>query len=87
MRVFSEIDMEEQPDVIAGQLSRINEQLVIKNRRARKIWKAIAIVVGLGFAVYILLVVLAGLLFCVPQYSYSVTGEVSESIVEGTEEE
>ena len=28
---------------ITEQLSRINEQLAIKNRRARKIWKAVAI--------------------------------------------
>lgn len=34
-------------DHIAEQLSRINEQLAIKNRRARRIWKAVGIVVAL----------------------------------------
>ncbi len=29
---------------VAEQLSRINEQLVIRNRRSRRIWKAIAII-------------------------------------------
>ena len=34
----------EQNDAIVEQLSRINEQLSIKNRRARRIWKAVIIV-------------------------------------------
>lgn len=34
------------PD-IAEQLSRINEQLAIKNRRSHRIWKAIAIIVAI----------------------------------------
>lgn len=32
----SKIEAEEQPDALAEQLSRINEQLAIKNRRAKK---------------------------------------------------
>ena len=31
-------------DMVAEQLSRINEQLVIKNRRSRRVWKTIGIV-------------------------------------------
>lgn len=31
---------------VAEQLSRINEQLAIKNRRSRRIWKAIAIILA-----------------------------------------
>lgn len=31
---------------VAEQLSRINEQLVIRNRRSRRIWKAIAIILA-----------------------------------------
>ena len=34
----------EQTDAVVEQLSRINEQLVIKNRRAKRIWKTIIIV-------------------------------------------
>lgn len=36
----SKIEAEEQPDTLAEQLSRINEQLAIKNRRAKRVWKA-----------------------------------------------
>ena len=38
----SKIEAEEQPDALAEQLSRINEQLAIKNRRAKRVWKAIS---------------------------------------------
>ena len=34
---------------VAEQLSRINEQLAIKNRRSRRIWKAIAIILVVFF--------------------------------------
>ena len=33
----SKIEAEEQPDALAEQLSRINEQLAIKNRRAKRV--------------------------------------------------
>lgn len=37
------------PDQVAQQLARINEQLAIKNRRAKRIWKTIAgILIGLA---------------------------------------
>lgn len=38
------IKQSENVDIIAEQLSRINEQLVVKNNRTRKIWKAIGII-------------------------------------------
>jgi len=34
------------PDALAEQLARINEQLVIKNRRAKRIWTAIVVIVA-----------------------------------------
>ena len=40
----SKIDDETKLDAVAEQLSRINEQLAIKNRRARRIWKTIGII-------------------------------------------
>ncbi len=58
----SKIMEEHQPDQVAEQLARINEQLVIKNRRSRRIWKAIVIVIGVFIALNILLVGLALLL-------------------------
>ena len=35
------------PDAVAQQLARINEQLAIRNRRARRIWTAVAIFLAL----------------------------------------
>ena len=55
----SKIETAEQPDALAEQLSRINEQLAIKNRRAKRVWKAIAFIVGGIIAVYILILILA----------------------------
>lgn len=40
----SGVDMEKGNSEVAEQLARINEQLAIKNRRARRIWKTIGIV-------------------------------------------
>ena len=34
----SKIEAEAKPDALAEQLSRINEQLAIKNRRAKRVW-------------------------------------------------
>lgn len=67
----STIMEEHQPDQVAEQLARINEQLVIKNRRARRIWKTIAVVVGVVIALNILLVGLALLLRVDVSYSES----------------
>ena len=40
----SAIPDDEEPDEIAAQLARINEQLAVKNRRSRRIWRTIAII-------------------------------------------
>ena len=47
---------------VAEQLSRINEQLAIRNRRSRRIWKAIVILL----ASIILINLLIMILFSVP---------------------
>lgn len=49
------IEVESKPNQVVEQLARINEQLVIKNRRSRRIWKTIAIVLGAVVALNILL--------------------------------
>ena len=54
----SSIHQNENVDVIAEQLSRINEQLAIKNNRTRKIWKAIGIIFAALIVGQLLLVVL-----------------------------
>ena len=54
---------EQKSDEVVEQLARINEQLVIKNRRAHRIWKTIGIIFAVIVAVNVLLVVLALFLF------------------------
>ena len=46
MLLGSRIEPDAQPDALAEQLARINEQLVIKNRRAKRIWTAIVVIVA-----------------------------------------
>ena len=57
---------ESENNKIAEQLSRINEQLVIKNRRAKKIWKIVGITLLAGFIIYIALII-----FGFAAYTYS----------------
>lgn len=64
---------------IAEQLSRINEQLVIRNRRARRIWQIVAGVLIAFTAVNLLLIVLAMTLRV--SFSESTISPAEESIV------
>lgn len=41
---------------VAEQLSRINEQLAMKNRRSRRIWKAIAIILVVFFLISVFII-------------------------------
>ena len=43
----AEMNQEDSANDIAQQLSRINEQLAVKNRRASRLWKTIALVFGI----------------------------------------
>ena len=79
----SKIEAEEQPDALAEQLSRINEQFAIKNRRAKRVWKAIAFIVGGIIAVYVLILILATVFTFSPDRSDTTDSSQSiESIVE-----
>ncbi len=49
---------EAEQNALAEQLARINEQLVIKNRRAKVIWRTVGIVLAVTLAVNTLLIVL-----------------------------
>ena len=51
------IEDEQEVSAIAEQLSRINEQLAIKNRRARRVWKIVAIVIAAIIVINIILIV------------------------------
>ena len=50
---------------VAEQLSRINEQLVIRNRRAHRIWKTIGIILA-SFLAFCVFIVLINILACYP---------------------
>jgi len=53
------IPQNESTDAVAQQLSRINEQLVIKNRRSRRIWKMVGVILAIIVAVQLILMVLS----------------------------
>ena len=71
----SRIEPEAQPDALAEQLARINEQLVIKNQRSKRIWKTIGIIAACIIVANILLV---GLLLL---FSYSAYENYESTIV------
>lgn len=72
------INQNENIDVIVEQLSRINEQLVVKNNRSRKIWKTIGIILAIIIAGQLLLVALS-----ITAYkSYEVGTDTYEEYVE-----
>ena len=52
------IESEQEISAVAEQLSRINEQLAIKNRRSRRIWRTIGFILAAIVALYILAIVL-----------------------------
>ena len=63
------------PSDIASALTRINDQLAIQNRRRARIWKIVALVLGLYVAFNVLLLVLG-------YAGYAVyTGEVEAQVV------
>ena len=72
------INQNENIDVIAEQLSRINEQLVVKNNRSRKIWKTIGIILAIIIAGQLLLVALGITVY----KSYEVGTDTYEEYVE-----
>lgn len=79
----AQVQTETDKNEIAEQLSRINEQLVIKNRRWNRFWK----ITGIILLVCILLNLIAYWLFSVNTSSMSSSMEVEESVIdEGYEE-
>lgn len=77
------IEQNTNSDLVADQLARINEQLVIKNRRSRRIWKTIGIIVAVIMALQLLLVAAGMIAF--NQYEFdsdSYIEEYTEEIIE-----
>jgi len=76
----SRIEPDAQPDALAEQLARINEQLVIKNRRAKRIWTAIAVIVAGAILLQLLVFGMIILLRTVPQNGQTEIVEWTEII-------
>ena len=74
----SPINQNENVEIIAEQLSRINEQLVVKNNRSRKIWKTIGIILAIIIVGQLLLVALSFTAY----ESYEVNTDTYEEYVE-----
>ncbi|MBQ3559554.1 MAG: helix-turn-helix transcriptional regulator [Agathobacter sp.] len=58
----AKIEDETSKSDVAEQLARINEQLVIKNRRARRVWKVVGFVIGASILLNVLIIVAFGVL-------------------------
>lgn len=80
----STIEQDLSVDVVAEQLSRINEQLVIKNRRTRRVWKMIGIIFLVILIVQLLLVILGAVAF--DRYKVNADTSVEEYTEEIIEE-
>ena len=74
------IEPDAQPDALAEQLARINEQLVIKNRRAKRIWTAIAVIVAGAILLQLIVFGMIILLRTVPQNGQTEIVEWTEII-------
>jgi len=74
------VEPDAQPDALAEQLARINEQLVIKNRRVKRIWTAIAMIVAGAILIQVLVLGMIALLRVVPQSSATDITEWTETI-------
>ena len=59
----SAIPDDKEPDDIARQLARINEQLAVKNRRSRRIWRTAAAVLIAVVVIYLLLIAVSIIAF------------------------
>lgn len=59
----SKVEKEADTNSIADQLSRINEQLAIKNKRSQRIWKTVGIILVTFIVINILIVILGAVSF------------------------
>lgn len=75
------IEAEEQPNALAEQLARINEHLAIRNRRGKRIWKALAWIAGGIVAAILLVTLLLAVLSSSPLPSdVTVSGQILDPI-------
>ena len=78
----STIEADANFDVVAEQLSRINEQLVIKNRRSRRIWRTLGIVLISVVVIQVLLIIMGIVAFHNFEFSDTYIEEITEEIIE-----
>ena len=78
----STIEQDSNIDVLAEQLARINEQLIIKNRRSRRIWKTIGIGVLIAIIINLLLVITGIVAFENFRFTDTHIEENTEEIIE-----
>lgn len=76
------IEQDSNIDVLAEQLARINEQLIIKNRRSRRIWKTIGIGVLIAIIINLLLVITGIVAFENLRFTDTHIEENTEEIIE-----
>lgn len=79
----ADVPVEENKNEVAEQLARINEQLAIKNRRARRIWKVIA---GIFVASVLLMIISISLFGVASKGPVTYTDYLSATVVEAEEE-
>ena len=78
----STIEQDSNIDLLAEQLARINEQLIIKNRRSRRIWKTIGIGVLIAIIINLLLVITGIVAFENLRFTDTHIEENTEEIIE-----
>ncbi|MBR3833822.1 MAG: helix-turn-helix transcriptional regulator [Lachnospiraceae bacterium] len=79
------IETEASKNEIAEQLSRINEQLVIKNRRTKKIVTAICVILLLPLIIFIIMIILANFFYANVEETGSY--EIDDTVIEYYDEE
>ena len=72
------IEDETEMNAVAEQLSRINEQLAIKNRRSRRIWKAVTVVI----IAFIVFTILSIVLLMTARHSFNSEPDITTKIVD-----
>lgn len=77
----SKLEDEKDINIVAEQLSRINEQLAIKNRRAHRIWKSITIIIATIIAINIMLVIVGMVTFHSLENSKSTTTVTKSEVI------
>ncbi len=80
--VEMEKDSTQATEQLAEQLARINEQLAIKNRRSRKIWRTVGIVLIAVVVINVLMMILSIAAFGAYKYESDISIQAETMILE-----